>query len=122
MYKTVKTMYQNTLSSIRLHNTDSAECLYGDWFETKRGGWQSNTSSPTMFCIFIDQLIELIDNSKLGVDVGDIVPTILANADDLVLLGEMEDKLQQVITMLSEWCTKNQLIINPAKSKQCTSG
>ena len=35
--------------------------------------------------IYIDQLVELIDNSKLGIDVGEVVLTILAYADDLVL-------------------------------------
>ena len=58
MYKTIKTMYQNTLSCIRFHNTHNAENLYSDWFETKMGIRQGDTSSPTMFHIYIDQLIE----------------------------------------------------------------
>ena len=60
-----------------------------------------------MFCIYIDQLIELIDNSKLGIDIGEIVLTIPAYEDDPMLLGETEDKLQEVITVLGEWCKKN---------------
>ena len=107
MYKTIQTMYQNTLSCVRLYNTNNAKHLYSDWFETKIGVIQGDTSSPTMFCIYIDQLIELRDNSKLGIDIGNIVLTILVYADDLVLLEETEDKLQEVITMLSEWCMKN---------------
>ena len=93
-------MYQNTLSYIRLHNADSAEHLYSNWFETKMGVRQGDTRSPTMFCIYIDQLIELIDNSKLGIDVRYIVLTMFVYAGDLVLLGETEDNYKYKKSLL----------------------
>ena len=87
----IKAMYTNTTSRILLgqHMTD--------WFLTINGVRQGDTLPPTLFAIFINDLIVELNILKKGVDIhGDNVAAMLY-ADDLVIIAESEKDLQDML-------------------------
>ncbi len=88
-----------------------------EWFYTTNGCRQGDVTSPTAFCVLINDLIKELKGSKIGVKVHDIVITVLAYADDIVLLADTPENLQKLIDIVQNWCKKWRLIINPNKSK-----
>ena len=73
---------------------------------------QGGNLSPTLFKIFINDLIDSFDESCKP----DILNTLKLNcllyADDLVLISETADGLQMCIDKLYNYCTKWGLQIN----------
>ena len=58
-------------------------------------------------------------NCRLSVKVllrNDEAINILPCADDVVLLAENEDDLQHMLNILSQWCNRNNMIVNCSKS------
>ena len=103
----IKAMYTNTTRRILLgqHMTD--------WFLTINGVRQGDTLAPTLFAIFINDLI--VELNILNIH-GDNVAALLY-ADDLVIIAESEKDLQDMLHKLNEWCTKWSMQINLGKSK-----
>ena len=80
-------------------------------------GTAGDTLAPTLFAIFINDLIVELNILKKGVDIhGDNVAALLY-ADDLVIIAESEKELQDMLHKLNEWCIKWSMQINPGKSK-----
>ena len=54
MYRSIKALYQNTLSCVKLNN------MFSGWFLTNSGVRQGDSISPTLFALFINGLAEEI--------------------------------------------------------------
>ena len=77
-----------------------------DWFPVSSGVRQGDSSSPTIFAFFINDLIcGLIDLNK-GVAFGENKLCCLAYADDVLLLAESENDMQDLLNFVNEWCRK----------------
>ena len=111
VYKAIQKLYSNTWSCIRLNS------LYTEFFNTKSGVRQGDNLSPTLFNIFINDLIREIKQLNIGVNIDNIIISILLYADDIVLIAKNERDLQTLITCVSEWCMKWKLKINLGKTK-----
>ena len=81
MLNAVISMYKNTMSSILLEN------YMTDWFLTNNGVRQGDTLSPTLFGIFIDELVRCLNSLNKGVHIGDKNLATLLYADDLVIIA-----------------------------------
>ena len=110
IYWSLKSLYAHTSSCIKLNN------LYTSYFDIHNGVRQGDPLSPTLFSLFIDSLIKEIKREGLGINIGDLIISILAYADDLVLISENEENLQCLLDIVSQWCRKWRLSINNAKS------
>ena len=51
-------------------------------------------------------------NANLGINIDERCVSILAYADDIVLLAPDQDKLQKMLNIMFNWCYKHWLIIN----------
>lgn len=87
-----------------------------EWFLTLLGVRQGDNLSPTLFAIFINDLLVKIKHLNLGVKFNDSMVSCLAFADDIVLLADSEENLQIMLNTLDDWCSKFQLLINVDKS------
>lgn len=111
MYFAIKQLYSNTKSCVQLNQFRT------EWFETTSGVRQGDTLSPTLFTLFLNDVIGEINDLKCGVNIGDFQITCLAYADDIVLLSETEEGLQKLLTHFHKWCCKWRLSINAQKSQ-----
>jgi hypothetical protein len=111
LYQGIKAMYDNTLSSVRINDK------YTDWFDTESGVRQGDTLSPTLFVLFINNLVDEIKSLNIGIDIGNTKICILLYADDIVLITETEEELQTLLNCINNWCYKWRITINGNKSK-----
>ncbi len=81
------------------------------------GTKQGDNLSPNCFSIYLNPLLSELKASGLGVSVHNNTVSVLAYADDLVLIAENEADLQSLINILQNWCYKWRLCINVDKTK-----
>ena len=85
--------------------------------KSNRGVKQGDHESPSLFNIFLDPIIRQIDSQRLGIALSeDIILSILAYADDLVLIAPNKLQLQQQLNILYKWCEQNGIAINVSKT------
>ncbi len=67
--------------------------------------------------MYVNPLLSELKSSGLGVHIENMIVSVLAYADDLVLLAESENDLQGLITILQKWCYQWRLSVNIDKTK-----
>ena len=87
------------------------------WFVCSSGVKQGDNLSPTLFSIFINDLVEEVNSLGLGVNIGDSTLSLLLYADDIVLLASSETDMQCMLDKVHEWCKRWRVLINTEKSK-----
>lgn len=111
MICSLKSLYANVKCSIKING------LLSDWFDVKVGLKQGCIISPILFNLYLNDLMVAINGLNCGVCYGDDSLSILAYADDIVLLAESENNLQAMLHTLEGWCKQWGLTINMDKSK-----
>ncbi|PRP80605.1 hypothetical protein PROFUN_11548 [Planoprotostelium fungivorum] len=100
-------------------NTIEIKTAHGNTnpIEITRGVRQGDIISPILFLLYINPLIERLEESGLGYTRSDgrtINSTWLA--DDGVLLAHTREDLERMINIVIEFCRENHLMINEEKS------
>ena len=74
--------------------------------------------SPSLFCVYLDNLLERLRDSGLGCHIGGIY---LGYADDVTLLAPTRQALQGMLDICQEYATSHSMLFstvpNPTKSK-----
>lgn len=112
MYFAVKSLFSNTMASIQLTNT-----LQTEWFSNDSGVRQGDCISPTMFSLYINDLVNYLKDTGPVLTFGEVSINSLLFADDMVLIAESEQGLQDLLNALYDWCFKWRLKVNESKSK-----
>lgn len=89
-------------------------------FNLKNGIPQGDSLSPTLFCIYINDLLEIIDSDSNFIDpveIGSTRLSIVTYADDILLFSESYDGISRLIKIVSKYCESNHLKINYDKTK-----
>ena len=110
MYWAIKSIYANTTSKVNINDYET------DIFRVTNGVRQGDPLSPTLFSIYINDLIDSIKQSNIGVNIDNLLLNILVFADDVALIAKSEDDLQQLLNIVTNWCRKWRLSINNDKS------
>ena len=111
-YNIIKNMYNNTELCVKTDKDTMTEN-----FTSNIGYQQGDNLSPTLFKIFINDLIDSFDESCKPAILNTLKLNCLLYADDLVLMSETADGLQMCIDKLYNYCTKWGLQINIKKTK-----
>ena len=120
--KVVENMYKDAKSCI-VHNNEKSEM-----FACEIGVRQGENLSPLLFCIYLNDLQEFLENAFVkGVDciskdlenelVVNFKIFILLYADDTILLSESSEDLQNMLNEFDKYCEKWKLKINVQKTK-----
>ena len=107
----IKALYQKVSSSVKINNQIS------DWFDVNCGVKQGCVLSPTLFSMFINDLVDSVRATGRGLKIKDANIDILMYADDVVVLAETEGDLQAILNSVSSWCRSWGISINVKKTK-----
>lgn len=73
---------------------------------------------PILFSTFINDLIVELRSSGCGIDIDGVIKIAsLLYADDVVVLANSEKELQQLLSIVNQWCLKWGINVNPTKTK-----
>ena len=86
----IKALYQKVSSTVKINNQLS------DWFDVNCGVKQGCVLSPTLFSMFINDLVDSVRGTGRGLRIKDTNIDILMYADDVVILAETEGDLQVI--------------------------
>ena len=81
--------------------------LYTETFTISSGVLQGSVLGPTLFLLFLDDLLEDLNKSMLGIPMGDFLFSVLAYADDVTLLSLKTNKLQVLLDNCHSWAIEN---------------
>ena len=79
---------------------------------------QGCPSSPILFNLFINDLVDEIEAGEMGVDIpaiGDPKIGALLFADDLVMMAESQEQLGTMVGRLERWCQRWEMKVNASK-------
>ena len=109
-YNSVKSMLSDTSACVKLNG------MLTDWFPVSSGVRQGDSSSPTIFAFFVNDLICGVNYLNHDVTFCENKLCCLTYADDILLLAESENDMQDLLNFANEWCRKWQLMINFSKT------
>lgn len=104
----LKSMYREVSCIIKLNDQLT------DWFPINNGVKQGYLLSPTLFSLYIENLVDELKSARAGIDINNDHVAALFYADDIVLLAHNEESLQ---LELDNWCRTWDISINIFKTK-----
>ena len=87
-----------------------------NWFEVNSGMRQGDSLSPTLFNIYINDLVNDLNSMNLVVDINGRRVCCLLYADNFVIFCNTESDLQKLLNRAHRWCYKWKMQINHEKS------
>ena len=107
--KLIQSMYVNTKSEFNYGGIET------DWVKLERGVRQGCVSSPLLFSIYTEESSARVRDAGLGVRVKSNILGILLHADDLVLIGDSENALQEIVNITTSYAGEFSLSFNESK-------
>ena len=93
MFRVIKNLFSSNLAQVLIDGFLSPA------FVINRGVLQGSKSGSTLFNVFINDLLDSLNNSNLGVTIGDIQISALGFADDIVLITGCPMKAQGLLNI-----------------------
>ena len=106
----IKSLYNNVSCTVDVNQSLS------HWFDVHSGVKQGCILSPMLFALYIDDLVEELNQVEQGVRFGDCMLSALLYADDIVLTAPDEGSLQKLIKVVEKWCRRWGMALNIKKT------
>ena len=111
----------NIKSNSRPFSSNRANILIDGYlsrtFIINKGVLQGSKLGPILFILFINELLNNLQNSRLGAFIGSTHIAVLGFADDIMLISDSPEKLQKLISICESWATDNNMEFNVDKCK-----
>lgn len=110
-YRIMESMYRNVYFSVKVPDglTDS--------FDSSIGVKQGCVLSPTIFSLYVNDLVKHFNSDDDQVDLNGKSISCLLYADDLVLISQTANGLQKLLDKLKTYCDMWNLKVNTDKTK-----
>ena len=108
----IQDMYSKIKAKVRKDN------LCSDFFDNNVGLLQGEKMSPILFSLFLEDLeLYLQGVEGDGIEIFDMIITLLLFADDIVILAKSPSELQNKLNKLKDYCELYDLKVNCEKTK-----
>ena len=111
MFRVIKNLYDGNNATVKIGEFRSRS------FKIESGVMQGSKLGPILFNIYINDLLEKLQKSNLGVTIWKITVTALGFADDIILLADTPTNLQALIDICVSWSKTNGMRFNAGKNK-----
>ena len=113
---------QKSISLIRsMCNEDSVsyevQGTISDPLFLTKGVQQGCQSSTILWNIYLKKVIDILKESKLGIELGNIMVTALAFADEIAIVGKNAKACKAALELCEKECEKIGMTVNRSKSK-----
>jgi hypothetical protein len=88
-----------------------------EWFNVSNGVKQGAVLSPTLFSVYIDNLLCKFKELHLGCHIGDVCCGIIGYADDILLLAPTVQSLAHMIKLCEDYAIDYDIKFNGTKSQ-----
>ena len=107
----LKALYKKVRCAVDI-NHNLSEC-----FDVENGVKQGCILSPSLFAMYIDDLVEQLRVKNAWTVCGECMVSSLLYADDIVLVAPDKESLEVLIKVVEEWCGRWRMNLNIAKTK-----
>ena len=108
----LKTLYRDNRACLNINGYISPS------FQSNSGVKQGDSLSPTLFNLYINDLIHELNGQHSGVSIDEQTQvSALMYADDLAIISDNEQNMQVLIDTLENWCSKWRMTVNTNKTK-----
>ena len=113
MLSAIQSLYTKgkMMSCVRINN------MITDYFDVTCSVKQGDPVSPTLFALYVNDLIDVLNDNDKGVNCGNRSVSALFYADDIVVMSESAQGLQCQLDIISDWCNKWRMELNQSKTK-----
>ena len=94
----------------------------GEWFPISAGVRQGGILSPTLYNIYVDELISILQKANVGCHIATYFAACLFYADDMCILAPSLKGLQTMLDICGEYCAKWDICLNSKKTKNMAFG
>ena len=101
-WRLIKEIYKNVQNKVLFGDFES------DWFNQEYGVKQGCILSPTLFSILMNDLVEMLSNSNVGVEISSKLINCLLFADDVVLFANSLEELHKLLKIFNEFAEKKE--------------
>ena len=95
---------------------------FSDWFAVISGVRQGGILSPIFYCLYVDDLVDILSNLGIGCHLKNLFLSILLYADDMALLSPSLKGLQRLLSATEQYCMTWDIMLNAKKSKNLFFG
>ena len=99
LFKAINNFFKNCFSCVK------SQGLTSDWFPILQGTRQGQCISPYLYLVFINDIMNKIDNNPFSLMIGDIKRGCPTSADDMVILSFVKSGLDKIIDI----CHRNSI-------------
>ena len=95
---------------------------YSNWFRIIAGVRQGGILSPDLYSLYVDDLVRILSEQKVGCHIRNRFLSVILYADDTALLSPSLKGLQKLLTACEHFCDKWDICLNPKKTKNIYFG
>ncbi len=85
-------------------------------FKTTVGVKQGGPLSPRLFSLYTEKLGHILDNTKIGIKIGELIINNLFYADDILLIASTKDEMNKLLKLTEEFGKNSEIKFNPDKT------
>ena len=95
---------------------------FSGWFCIVAGVRQGGILSPVFYCLYVDELVEVLSSIGVGCHIRNTFLSILLYADDMALMAPSLKGLQTLLSATEQYCKAWDIMLNPKKTKNMLFG
>ena len=93
-----------------------------EWFSVKSGVRQGGVLSPDFYCIYVNDLVDILSDMGIDCYLKNLFLSILLYADDMALIAPSLRGLQKLISATEKYCKDWDILLNAKKTKNMVFG